>query len=93
MSRVNAEIRAQIAELQSDYIAALDEQNMPGWLATFDAQAEYYCRSKENEDGELPVGYMFDDCRERLQDRVKYVDQIWAGTFEEYQTRHFLQPT
>ena len=93
LSRVSAEVRDQIADLQADYIDALDNQDMKGWLAAFDGQGTYYCRSKENEDDGLEVGYMFDDCYERLCDRVKFVDDIWAGTFEEYQTRHFLQPT
>ena len=34
---------------------------------------------------------MLDDCYARLQDRVTYVDKVWAGTFEDYQTRHFTQ--
>jgi anthranilate 1,2-dioxygenase small subunit len=34
---------------------------------------------------------MLDDCYERLQDRVTYVDKVWKGSFEDYQTRHFVQ--
>jgi 3-phenylpropionate/cinnamic acid dioxygenase small subunit len=34
---------------------------------------------------------MFDDCRERLEDRVTYVNEIWVGTFQDYRTRHFVQ--
>jgi len=94
LSSVSRDVRDQIADMQADYIAALDSQDMKGWLASFDdSKSSYFCRSKENEDGGLEVGYMFDDCHERICDRVKFVDEIWAGTFEEYQTRHFLQPT
>jgi 3-phenylpropionate/cinnamic acid dioxygenase small subunit len=94
LSSVSRDVRDQIADLQADYIAALDSQDMKGWLASFDENnSSYFCRSKENEDDGLEVGYMFDDCHERICDRVKFVDEIWAGTFEEYQTRHFLQPT
>ena len=93
MASVSREVRDQIADLQADYIAALDEQDMNGWLEAFDEQGSYYCRSKENEDDDLEMGFMYDDCHARLRDRVKFVEQIWAGTFEEYQTRHFLQPT
>ena len=32
-----------------------------------------------------------DDCRDRLRDRVNYVTEVWAGTFEDYMTRHFAQ--
>ena len=34
---------------------------------------------------------MMDDCHDRLVDRVNYVTQVWAGTFEDYTTRHFVQ--
>ena len=34
---------------------------------------------------------MLDDCQARLKDRVTMVDDIWAGTFQDYRTRHFTQ--
>jgi 3-phenylpropionate/cinnamic acid dioxygenase small subunit len=34
---------------------------------------------------------MMDDCGARLQDRVTFIREIWAGTFEAYSTRHFVQ--
>ena len=34
---------------------------------------------------------MLDDCRARLMDRVKFVNEVWSGTFEDYTTRHFIQ--
>ncbi len=29
----------------------------------------------------------------RIQDRVKYVTEVWRGTFEDYQCRHFVHRT
>src|SRR3546814_15656337 len=34
---------------------------------------------------------MYDDCHARLLDRVTYITKIWAGTFQDYRTRHFVQ--
>lgn len=34
---------------------------------------------------------MLDDCRARLKDRVKFITEVWAGTFEDYATRHLVQ--
>jgi anthranilate 1,2-dioxygenase small subunit len=49
------------------------------------------CTTRENEEQGLPVAMMLDDSRARIADRVKYVTRVWAGTFEEYRTRHFVQ--
>ncbi len=34
---------------------------------------------------------MLDDTRGRLKDRVKFINEVWSGTFEDYATRHFVQ--
>ncbi len=34
---------------------------------------------------------MMDDCRARLADRMKFITEVWLGTFEPYATRHFVQ--
>jgi 3-phenylpropionate/cinnamic acid dioxygenase small subunit len=73
--------------------SALDGKDMRGWLANYaeEDQASYYCRAVENTENNLELGFMFDDCRARLEDRVTYVNEIWAGTFQDYRTRHFVQ--
>jgi len=81
----------QIDALQTRYIAALDGKDMPGWLDTFASDGSYICIAAENEAAGLPLALMMDDCHERLEDRVTYVTKVWAGTFEDYQTRHFVQ--
>src|SRR3546814_1561849 len=45
----------------------------------------------ENEEQGLALGLMYDDCHARLLDRVTYITKIWAGTFQDYRTRHFVQ--
>lgn len=78
--------------LQIAYIRALDRRDMPSWMACFSKSAgAYTCIGGENEDQGLPLALMLDDCPARLQDRVKFVTEVWVGTFEDYQTRHFVQ--
>lgn len=72
---------------------ALDSKDMGRWLANYadEVDASYICLSRENEEQGLAIGFMYDDCRARLLDRVTYITQIWAGTFQDYRTRHFVQ--
>ena len=87
------EALAQIDELQLRYIRALDEKDMKAWLDTFSekVQATYVCTTAESVEGKLPVAMMLDDSRGRLEDRVTFIAKIWAGTFQDYRTRHFVQ--
>ncbi len=72
---------------------ALDSKDMARWLANYadEEAASYICLSRENADNNLQLGFMYDDCRARLKDRVTYITEIWAGTFQDYHTRHFVQ--
>lgn len=61
------------------------------WLGLFTQDCAYAVYSLENVEAGLPIGYMIDDRRGRLEDRVKAITEIWAGTIEPYRTRHILQ--
>jgi anthranilate 1,2-dioxygenase small subunit len=78
-------------ELQSRYAAALDNRDMSAWLDCFATEASYLCTHRESEEQGLPLALMMDDCAQRLRDRVKFITEVWAGTFEDYWTRHFAQ--
>ena len=80
-----------VDDLQVRYMRALDGRDMPAWLYCFDNEASYVCTTRENEEQGLSLAMMMDDCRDRLRDRVNYVTEVWAGTFEDYMTRHFAQ--
>ena len=73
------------------YLAALDRHDLDAWLNCFAEDASYTCITRENCDADLPVALMLDDCHARLQDRVKFINEVWSGTFEDYSTRHFVQ--
>jgi len=88
---VPGEVRLAVDALQQRYLRALDGKDMAGWLACFDQDGAYFVTGADNAEDDLPIGLMFDDSYERLQDRVTYVTQVWPGAFEDYQTRHFLQ--
>ncbi len=84
-------VLARIDELQMKYLAALDRHDMKAWLACFAEEGSYICISRENHDAGLPVAMMLDDTHARLKDRVKFIDEVWSGTYEDYATRHFVQ--
>ncbi|VCU68897.1 Salicylate 5-hydroxylase, small oxygenase component [Pigmentiphaga humi] len=90
---MTADILGAIDELQLRYAAALDEKDMAAWLATFSQTptASYICTSLEAETSGQLLAMMLDDCHARLEDRVTFVTKVWAGTFQDYQTRHIVQ--
>jgi 3-phenylpropionate/cinnamic acid dioxygenase small subunit len=93
MNEISANALTAIDAVNLKYIEALDRKEMNKWLDVFsdDDMASYICISRENVNRGLPLALMMDDCKARLFDRVTYITKIWAGTFEDYQTRHFVQ--
>ncbi len=90
---MDATTLAALDELQSQYIVAMDAQDMQAWKACFSAAPEtsYICVSAENDKRGLGIALMYDDCRARIEDRVSIVTKVWAGTYQAYRTRHFVQ--
>jgi 3-phenylpropionate/cinnamic acid dioxygenase small subunit len=88
---IDAASLAPIDALQLRYIRALDRRDLEEWAGCFGEVASYVCIARENVDDGLPLAVMMDDSRARIRDRVAYIRNVWAGTFEDYQTRHFAQ--
>jgi len=90
---ITAAHSAAIDALHTAYLAALDKGDMAAWAATFSlaSEASHFCISAENDRRGLPVALMYDDCRGRIDDRVSFVTKVWAGTYQPYRTRHFIQ--
>jgi 3-phenylpropionate/cinnamic acid dioxygenase small subunit len=88
---INPIALARVDDLQMKYLAALDRHDLKAWLDCFGQEASYTCITRENYDAGFPVALMLDDTRARLRDRVKFVDEVWSGTYEDYATRHFVQ--
>jgi len=95
MKLTRSEILERVDELQQRYVAALDGKRMNDWLGTFSEspEASYVCTTAENVESDLPLALIMDDCRARLEDRVTFVTEVWAGTYTDYKTRHFVQRT
>lgn len=93
MTRLTLDEHDRLDELQSRYITALDSKKMQSWLDTFvdDPAASYICTARSDFENGLQVAMMLDDCRDRLIDRCTFITQVWAGTFQDYRTRHFVQ--
>ena len=81
-----------VRRLDRRYADAVDSRRMDAWLDCFTEDGSYYVIGADNEADGLPLCLMMDDCRERLEDRATFVDEVWPGSFEDYRTRHFLQP-
>ena len=81
-----------VRRLERRYVAAVDSRRMDAWLDCFTEDGSYYVVGADNDADGLPLCLMMDDCRARLEDRATFVDEVWPGSFEDYQTRHFIQP-
>lgn len=88
---VNPDVAALVDELQRQYVLALDERDLRAWADCFAEEASYVCTTRENEEQGLGVALLMDDNRDRIEDRINHVTKIWAGTFEDYATRHVVQ--
>lgn len=91
MSEPNIQQLQSIDDLQRSYINAIDQKDMNVWLDSFANEAQYICVTAESVEAGLPIAYIMDDCRARIEDRVRFVTKVWAGTFQDYRTRHFVQ--
>lgn len=89
---VEPRVRRLVRRLEERYAAALDGRRMDAWLGCFTEDGSYYVIGADNDAEGLPLCLMMDDCRERLEDRVTFVNEVWPGSFEDYRTRHFVQP-
>ena len=90
---IDAGTLARIDALQQRYARVLDTRDMAGWAGCFSENGSYICIPRENVEQDLPVALMMDDSLARIHDRVTYITKVWAGTFEDYRTRHFVQRT
>jgi salicylate 5-hydroxylase small subunit len=82
-----------IDQLLGLYSFVLDGQHWDRWPELFAHNCFYALQSTDNVELELPLAYMLDDSRARVMDRIKFIQEVWAGTIEPYRTRHSIQRT
>lgn len=81
----------KIDDLLATYGYVLDKKEFEGWVSLFAEEAAYNVFSMDNVERGLPLAYMMDDNKKRILDRVKVIEDVWAGTVEPYRTRHTIQ--
>lgn len=87
-SDVNAAIR--ISTLMGNYARCLDNRNLSAWAKLFMPQAKYFVASVENVNAGFPLLLINDDTKSKIEDRVRYVEQFWEGSYNDYLPRHVL---
>jgi 3-phenylpropionate/cinnamic acid dioxygenase small subunit len=88
---VGDEIREkQVRELLSRYVEVVDDRDLHAWVQLFGANSSYFVTTRENEERGLPIAFVYDDTKERIQDRVAYVEEVWHGHYNDYRQRHIL---
>jgi anthranilate 1,2-dioxygenase small subunit len=80
--------RMRIADLQDQYISALDSDRLEEWPEFFTDDCHYEIIPKENEDAGLPAPVMICDNKRMLRDRV--VSLRHANIYQKPVYRHFL---
>jgi anthranilate 1,2-dioxygenase small subunit len=76
----------EVYQLQERYVAALDNDRLEDWPQFFTEHCTYSIIPKENEDGGFPVGIIYCDSRNMLEDRVTSLRH--ANIFEAHTYRH-----
>lgn len=84
---------AVIDDLLARYCEVLDLRDFARWAELFAEQCAYAVYAADDAERGLPLAYMLDDNRARVLDRVKFIDEVWRGTFAPYRTRHVMQRT
>lgn len=90
---IDSQHRMLINDLIAHYGDVLDAGQYEAWPALFAETCFYAVYDAADSERGLSIGYMLDDCRARVNDRVKFVKEVWADTVEPYRTRHIAQVT
>lgn len=79
--------------LQREYVRVVDGVEIERWPTLFASEASYVVNSRENLERGHALAYILDDSRDRIEDRVTYVQKIWKGHYNAYWPRHILGPS
>ncbi len=81
------DLRFEIEEFNTEYARVLDEGDLEAWPDFFADDGLYRITSRENADGDLPIGVIYCDGRGMLIDRVRAV--LKTTMHEPRYLRHF----
>ncbi len=85
-----SETIAVAANLMGLYAAALDRRDLNAWVEFFAEEASYAVASSENETAGWPLLFIDDGSRSKIEDRVRFIRDVWEGSFNDYLQRHVL---
>lgn len=67
---VDLSVRLQIDDLISDYVHAIDDDQLERWPEFFVEDAKYKIIARENYDAGRPIGVLYCDSRGMMRDRI-----------------------
>ena len=80
-----------VQNLQNDYVACIDDDDLERWPEFFTEQCLYKVIPRENADAGLPVAVMFCDSRGMLRDRIVALRN--ANIYAPHFYRHLVSNT
>lgn len=80
----------QVRGLLRQYVEIVDNARLHDWVELFTASGSYFVTTYENEERGLPIAFVYDDTKDRIRDRVAYVEEVWRGHYNDYRQRHIL---
>ncbi len=89
--QVSAAASAAIARLMTQYVHAIDNDELERWPQFFTANALYRIVPRAAFDQGHPIGIWFCDNRDMLEDRVSSIREV--NVFEPHVYRHVIGPT
>lgn len=89
--QVSAAASAAIARLITQYVHAIDNDDLERWPQFFTVNALYQIVPRTAYDQGHPVGIWFCDNRDMLEDRVSSIREV--NVFEPHVYRHVIGPT
>lgn len=89
---INAEERFAIEELLAHYMDTVDKPDLEHWVELFAESAAYQVITQENLDNGYAISHILDDSKDRIRDRVTYVNGIWGENVNSYTQRHTSGP-
>jgi anthranilate 1,2-dioxygenase small subunit len=80
----------QVRGLLRQYVEIVDNARLHDWVELFTASGSYFVTTRENDERGLPIAFVYDDTKDRIRDRVAYVEEVWRGHYNDYRQRHIL---
>lgn len=84
----DAQLRQRLDDLQTDYVHAVDDDDLEAWPEFFTDDASYKIQSRENHAAGLPMGVLYCNSKGMLRDRVLALRT--ANIFEPHTNAHML---